>query len=411
MKFRDLLYVTLQNFKNRKSRVFFTVLGVAVAIAVVLSLVSFGYGLQKSILEKITTEESLLSLDIVPSDAEVIKFDASMVKKIEAIPLVERVSPEATFTGQAAYGGVVSEADINVVNPDFFGLDGKTPLVGKFFTNADSKEIVVSSLVAQLYNLTNEQVIGKRMTFTVFVHPDASQGVALSNTPTTLTGEGVKEVSFGDDFEIIGVVEGGTNTGEVFINKKDFPNIPIEKYQFAKVKVRDTNALADVRVELINKGFAVSALSDTVSQANKIFGAIQITLGIFGVFALIVAGIGLVNTMTISLLERTNEIGIMRAIGAAPKDIRKIFLVESIVIGFLGGLLGIILGVVASELLNWGFNLLAKSFGGEATRLFAYPVWFVLFIVGLSTAVGFLGGIWPARRAGLMNPLEALRYK
>lgn len=390
-------------------------LGVAVAIAVVLSLVSFGYGLQKNILEKITTEESLLSLDIVPSDADVIKFDASMVKKIEGIPLVEKVSPKANFSGQVSYEGVVSEAVFNVINPDFFGLDGKTPLAGKFFTDADSKKIVVSALVAQLFSLTNEQVIGKKMNFTVFVHPDGKQSATVSVTPTTLAaspaGGGVQEVSFGSDFTIIGVVEGSGNTGEVFINKKDFPNIPIEQYQFAKVKVRDTSSLEGVRAELINKGFAVSALSDTVAQANKIFGAIQIMLGIFGIFALTVAGIGLVNTMTISLLERTNEIGIMRAIGAAPKDIRRIFLVESVVIGFLGGLFGIILGVVISELLNWGFNILARSFGGEATRLFTYPLWFIFFIIGLSTAVGLLGGFWPARRAGLMNPLEALRYK
>ena len=220
-----------------------------------------------------------------------------------------------------------------------------------------------------------------------------------------------EEINIGEDFEIVGVVEGAGTTGEVFLNKDDFPSLIVERYNFAKVKVTSDQKIAEVRESLINSGFLVSSLSDIVNQANKIFGAIQVTLGIFGIFALVVAAIGLINTMTISLLERTNEIGIMRAIGAAPRDIRRIFLAESIMIGFVGGISGIFLGFIASESLNWGFNILAKSFGGVSTRLFAYPIWFIFFIIVVSTAVGLVGGLWPARRAEKMNPLEALRYK
>lgn len=210
---------------------------------------------------------------------------------------------------------------------------------------------------------------------------------------------------------VAGVLDGTGNTGVVYFNRSDFPTLEIEHYDLAKVKVKNSKAMADARTALVGMGFTVSSVSDVVSQANKIFSAIQIALGVFGTFALIVAAIGLINTMTISLLERINEIGIMRAIGAAPQDIRKIFLVESTLIGFFGGLSGIILGIIGSEILNFGFNILARSFGGVYTRLFAYPLWFIFFIILLSTCVGFFGGFWPARRAAKMNPLQALRYK
>ncbi|OHA18024.1 MAG: hypothetical protein A3H57_03080 [Candidatus Taylorbacteria bacterium RIFCSPLOWO2_02_FULL_43_11] len=398
MKPIDLIYITFQNLKNRKSRFFFTILGVAVAIAVVLSLVSFGYGLQKTLLERITTEEALLALDILPSDPNVIVLDEEMLAKIASMPNVAEVSPQANFLGRVKYSGIFSEVAINVINTDFFVLDGKTAVEGKLFEEADMKKIVVSSLIAELFNMKNEEIIGKKMQFSF-----------MAKTKVGQVAE--EEINIGEDFEIVGVVEGAGTTGEVFLNKDDFPSLIVERYNFAKVKVTSDQKIAEVRESLINSGFLVSSLSDIVNQANKIFGAIQVTLGIFGIFALVVAAIGLINTMTISLLERTNEIGIMRAIGAAPRDIRRIFLAESIMIGFVGGISGIFLGFIASESLNWGFNILAKSFGGVSTRLFAYPIWFIFFIIVVSTAVGLVGGLWPARRAEKMNPLEALRYK
>ena len=396
MKVKDLTYLTLENFKNRKSRIILTVFGVAVAIAVVLSLVSFGYGLQKSLIENITTADSLLSLDITPSD-DAIKFDDSMVDNISKIKNVDKVSPQATFKGQASYNGTIAGASVNVINSDFFTLNAKQPVSGRFFTDKDTKKIVVSSVTADLFGLDKQSILDKNMTYTLsYLDKD---------------GTSTKEVTFGNDFQIVGMVEGSGNVAEIYINRKDFTFAPISGYQFAKVKVTNSSFLNDVRTQIINKGFAVSSLSDIVDQANKIFQIVQITLGVFGTFALLVAAIGLVNTMTVSLLERTNEIGIMRAIGASPRDIQSIFLVESILIGLLGGVSGVAIGITASEILGWLFNLLAKYLGGAPVRLFLYPFWFIFFIIVLSTIVGLLGGLWPSRRAAKMNPLEALRYK
>jgi len=165
------------------------------------------------------------------------------------------------------------------------------------------------------------------------------------------------------------------------------------------------------RNKIIEMGFLVSSLSDTIDQANKIFKVIQIILGLFGLVALTVSAIGMINTMTITLLERTQEIGIMRSIGASRSNIRMLFLIEALLMGFLGGMGGVIMGYLGGELANLGINLLAKNFGGQALNLFYRPLWFIGVIITSSAIVGFITGIYPAYRASKLNPLDALKYK
>ena len=117
------------------------------------------------------------------------------------------------------------------------------------------------------------------------------------------------------------------------------------------------------------------------------------------------------NTMTVTLLERTKEIGIMRTIGASPSDIKWLFVSESIIVGFLGGLSGIFMGVVFGVTINILLNVVAGQFGGQSVSLFAFPLGFLVFIALFSAAVGYLTGIFPARHASKLNPLDAIRYE
>jgi len=400
MRLFDLIRLSLENFKNRKSRVVFTILGVSVGIGAILFLVSLGYGLQQNLLEKITTKESLLTLDIAPPETRIITLNDQTLEKISQIEKVEKVSPQAIFPAQISLGKLTSETTVNLVNPDFFSLSGILPDQGRVFEEKDQQKIVVNSSVAELFNLTPEQILGKKLKFLIFL-PKETQG---------LTEIEIFELK--EEFEIIGVIqEGSGSPSQVYLKRGDLKDLPIREYQLAKVKVISNEFMEEVRERLIGMGFLVSALSDTISQANKIFRIIQVVLGIFGVIALIVAAIGLVNTMTISLLERTNEIGIMRAIGASAQDIKKLFLGESLLIGFLGGIGGIGIGILGAEIFNGLINILARTLGGQPVNLFVYPGWFLIFIIILSSLVGLISGIFPARRAAKMNPLEALRYK
>ncbi len=400
MKIVDLFYFSLENFKNRKSRVLFTILGVSLGIGAILFLVSLGYGLQKALLERITTEESLLTLDITSTDAKIVILDEKTLKRVALLENVERVSPQAILSAQVSLGELTSGTIVNLINPDFFVLAGILPTIGKAFTDEDHQKIVVNSSVVELFNLTPDQILGKPLRFSIFL-PKEVEGVP-----------GIEIFEIQKEFKVIGIIEESLGSpSQVFIKRGDLPELPIQEYQLAKVKATDSQFIGSIREELIGMGFFVSALSDIIDQANQIFRVIQIVLGIFGVVALAVAAIGLVNTMTISLLERTNEIGIMRSIGASPQDIKRLFLGESFMIGFLGGVVGIGIGILGAEIFNLGINIMARFLGGQPVDLFVYPVWFIIFVIILSSFVGLAAGFWPARRAARLNPLEALRYK
>jgi ABC-type antimicrobial peptide transport system permease subunit len=188
-------------------------------------------------------------------------------------------------------------------------------------------------------------------------------------------------------------------------------NVHIDKYSVLKIKADNDKDLEIIRSQIVERGFLVSSLSDTIEQANKIFKIIQIFLFFFGFIALVVSAIGMFNTMTITLLERTNEIGIMRSIGISGRDIRKIFLMEASLMGLFGGIGGVAVGYVAGQAVNFLINILAKNFGGTSISLFYSPWQFILIVVGFSIVVGFLTGIYPSIRASRLNPLDALRYK
>ena len=124
-----------------------------------------------------------------------------------------------------------------------------------------------------------------------------------------------------------------------------------------------------------------------------------------------VSAIGMLNTMTVTLLELTKEIGIMRTIGASPNDVKYLFVSESVVVGFMGGVTGILMGVIFGETINVFLNFIAGQFGGKAVQLFSFPLNFLTFIAVFSAAVGYLTGIFPAKRAAKLNPLDAIRYE
>jgi len=400
MKFLDFLYLIYQSFKNRKSRIILTVLGVSIGIGATLFLVSLGYGLQQALFARIATDESLLTLDIVPAEPEIVRLNQQTIKEIALIPNVAKVSPKAVLPGQVTYDELISEIALNIVNPDFFVLGGIIPDLGEVFTEQDQRKVVINSSIAELFNLEPEEFLGKELSFVVFL-------------PKEVNGEivGVELFEPNQKFKVKGVILEMGAPPQIYLNKRDAPELPIKEYQFAKVMIAKDKYIEQAREQLIGRGFIVSALVDVIAQATQIFRVIQIVLGIFGIIALLVAAIGLANTMTISLLQRTSDIGIMRAIGVSPQDIKKMFLTESLVIGFLGGVVGILVGIFSGEIFNFGLNTLAILLGGQPVDIFYYPGWFILFIIFLSSLVGLIAGYWPAKRAEKLNPLEALRYK
>jgi len=399
----DNIRIATRNFKTRKLRTFLTILGIGVGIATTLFLVSLGYGLQKVLLEKIATSDTLLTLDVTVENPEE-KLTQEKIDILSGMGGVAEVSPVKNITSIVDTGSVLSNVTLFSINPSYFRLGGIEVLKGEKFEKEDDVKIILSTGAARTIGFNNspEEIIGKEVEITIVIPETSGEETELISASNT--------VKLNAKFVVSGLTDDEVSSyGYLPINWTK--GIGFNDYESAKIKVEYKNLLSQVRDAIIGNGFAVQAISDTVDEANKIFTVIQIVLAMFGIVALLVSAIGTFNTMTIALLERTSEIGIMKSIGASDREIKMLFLSESVLIGFLGGIGGASMGLAASTLVNFGFNFMAKNLGGESISIFYTPIWFIFFIVGFSTVVGFMTGIYPAIRASKINPLVALRYK
>ena len=402
MLITDILRLSTRMFRTNRSRTILTILGISVGIGTILFLVSLGYGLQRLILSQITTSESLLSLDVGTGDLASLKLDNKAVSSIKEIPGVEKISPLVSLSVQMSIADISSEIIANFASSDYFNLEGTMLKKGNFYseTSEDKNKVIISSSALRLFSLDEANCFNKKISFTLFVPNKDRESEDLARNSVNLTGA----------FQIVGIIE-EENSNYVYLPFSISQGLGIEDYSKLKVKVVDDDSLDLVRERIIEKGFIVSALSDIIEQANQIFKVVQIVLALFGIVALIVSAIGMFNTMTIALLERIQEIGVMKAMGASNADIWNMFLGESVIIGFFGGVGGIVVGIVGGELFNYGINFLAGMLGGGKIDLFWTPLWFIFLIIIFSTLVGLATGFYPASRAAKINCLEALRYK
>lgn len=397
----DLLYLATHTFVARPMRTFLTILGMSVGLGTVLLLVSLGYGLQEVLLQRIASSDVLLTLDVMPGAEGRMPVTQEHLATLAGINGVAQISPELITAGQVDFDSISSEAVVHVVEPAHFILNGDKANAGHFFTEEDPTEgLVVTTALVDLFDVKNpSQTLGQTLGLNIFVPIVSVEGVQEVSTVTIPSSK-----------PIIGVIENPTESA-VYVSKELAKDIIVSEYSGAKVKVKDNSLLEPVRAAIVSLGFTVSSIADTIEQAQTVFRILQIILAFFGLAALIVSAIGMFNTMTISLLERTNEIGILKALGATQNDIRKMFLVESFLMGFLGGLGGLAIGYGLGYLVNIGMGFLARALGGEVVDIFSAPLWFVGLILFTSPVIGTLTGFWPAQRAAAMHPLAALRYK
>ncbi|HAI74519.1 MAG TPA: hypothetical protein DCS28_00585 [Candidatus Moranbacteria bacterium] len=386
----DLLKLSTRMFKARTSRTVLTILGMGVGVGAILFLVALGYGIQKTLLETITTADSLLTLDVYPGETRqsIIADDINKIKEINGVDLI---SPVFETVGQMKYASLVSDAKITAVDENFLDLDGVKIVQGEKINDDEIQGMVISNSLAKVFEKTPEEMLGTEVK--VFLSKDGK-----------VSG---KKQEF--NFKIMGFVD--KKEISAFINSKALGDPPVSVFSKLKIKCSSSQIMNETRESIANEGFLVSALTDLINQVDKAFKVIRIVLGFFGAIALMVSAIGMFNTMTVALMERTEEIGIMKSIGASDYDILWMFVFESTIMGFLGGVSGIALGILGGNIFNLAVNFLAKSLGGSVVNIFYFPVWFLLFILGAATLVGFFTGVIPARKASATDPLDALRYK
>jgi putative ABC transport system permease protein len=395
LKFKELFSLALRAFRNKPQRSILTILGMSVGIATVLLLVSLGYGLQYILIGRLmTTEDSLVTMEIsYPTESNLfIKND--ILDEILKYEEVEKVSPVAEFTGEMRLANNQNLLLVNeIVEQDYFKLSGYLASHGEFPTNEEDGGVVISSQTLIPMGLEDApSALGKEVGVNVFYQDN-------------LSGDYV-ETKNKNPLKISAVIEDEAMIPKVILLSRSLLEQP-PFYNKALVKAKDTEVLEPLRDKLQNDGFMVSARIDLVTQARKFTNILTIILGVFGITALIVSAIGMFNTMIVGFLERIYEVGILKSIGATDQDVKRLFLVESSIMGLLGGVGGLIIGVGGGQLLNIIISLFSKQYGGESIRLFLTPWWFVGLVLIFSLFIGMFSGWWPARRAGGLSPKEA----
>lgn len=403
MKFLDTFKLSTRMFKARTSQTMLTICGMGIGIGAILFLFRMGYGLQETLLARITTSESLLTIDVTEAKSGVISLNQRTIDNLKNIEGVDEISSAFQLTAQGKLGDLSADVITVGTDPTFLRLGGFRTSSGELLKADREDGIVITSAVSQLYGKNAEEMMNQEMYFTFFVSKERVEGETES-----LQGN-FDRVDYPKKYIITGIIEGEDNI--IYINSATLTDLKIERYNQVKVKCKNNDIMGVVRDKVLEMGLLASSLSDTVDQANKIFRVVQIILTLFGIVALVVSAIGMFNTMTIALLERTEEIGIMKSIGASGMTIAMIFFMEAAIMGFLGGLGGIIMGLASGEIFNGLINVMASRFGGEKVDLFSSPNWFIPSIMVFSALVGVVTGFIPARRASKVDPLEALRYK
>jgi ABC-type antimicrobial peptide transport system permease subunit len=392
MTTKDLLKLSTRIFTARKGRTALTVLGMGIGFGAILFLVSLGYGLQGALLENITSSGALSALDVGPNEQEGKLLTPEAVAGFEKIDGVAGIETSYDLNARLKFGDTGLDARSIVASPGYIELDGLKTVAGRKPSENGAKEILVSSAVGKIFGKNPEEMVG--------------QGVSL--VLLSPAGSGSPDIA-ADGYFVSGVTEGDEAAFSVFSKGIGIP----ADVNFSKVKVKceSSEYLTSAKDAILKQGFSVSSLSETVSEVNKMFRVVNVILGLFGIITLGVSAIGMFNTMTVTLLERTTEIGIMRSVGASRSNILLMFVIESTLMGFAGGVAGIVFGIASGQVVNLIVNIVANYMGGRSLHLFSYPLWFLGVILLFSILIGFVTGIGPAKRASSLDPLEALRSR
>lgn len=212
------------------------------------------------------------------------------------------------------------------------------------------------------------------------------------------------------EYKIVGIFDSG-NSPMMYIPLNDILGLGANNYSQAKLVVNNKDNLAKVRTQVDGYGYQTSSVADTVAQIDKLFVTVRLILASFGLVALAVASLGMFNTMTVSLMERTHEVGVMKAMGMLSSEVKELFMAEAMVMGILGGFFGVAMGFLAGQIISMVLSIFSLANGIGWVNVSYIPVPFVLFVLLLSFLVGVSTGVYPAKRATKISALDALRYE
>jgi ABC-type antimicrobial peptide transport system permease subunit len=444
----DLISMAIRNLWKRKLRTFLTILGVVIGTASIIVMVSLGIGMSEGFEEQLSQWGDIKAIEVSKSYQENSKvvLDDKAINRFMNIEGVETATPIVELNLKFLVGKNVANLNVRGVNPSSMEALGYNVSEGRLLHEGDTLSIVFGSDVSRrFYNpKTNSRTRWRNsstkpkidlMKDKIQMSYDRSFGEKKSvHIPTeNATKTPTKAV---EPYKVtaVGILESGDN-----YETSNCSYMPLEQvkklkkeqekyeknqqgggssrtstqtgYDSAVVKCEDIKIVQQVQQQIKDMGYEAYSLSDELTAMKNTSASLQGLLGAIGAVSLFVAAIGITNTMVMSIYERTREIGVMKVIGAAIKDIKRLFLVEAALIGFLGGLFGVGVSLLISMLLNSsGVQLLGGMMGmGGASKLSSIPAWLCLASLLFSSLVGIISGYFPAKRAMNLSAISAIR--
>ena len=467
MTFRDTLDLALRNLGEAKLRTSLTTMGVSIGIASLAGMVSLGVGLQDQFVGRFTKSGVFDAITVTPGqdrpgfaaglgrarggrrtgfgarrrteraaqaapDAPALRTDLNdeTIKELATLERVRDVYPNIQVPVEAKYGDE-SEGTLAGGVPMSAKGEGafQSLTYGAFFSSDSANECLLSlDMAKRIDEATPQSLVGKSLTLS-HASPRAETAMSASpggeaaavparvDTPFTIVGIVERETGpFGGTIAVTGLMIPLGRAKEILAATRAAALVmgavrpPERAYNSLIVKVTHAQFTQDVQDRIKAKGFSAFSLNDALTGAKRAFMVLDIVLSLIGSIALAVSSLGIMNTMVMSILERTREIGIMKAIGGSDGDIRRIFLIEASAIGFLGGVAGVALGWVVGRAINFGANVYIQNQGGTPGNLFSLPLWLIGGAIGFSIAISLIAGSYPAARAARLDPIQALRH-
>jgi putative ABC transport system permease protein len=466
MKLGDLTELAARNLREAVLRNSLTTLGISVGVASLVALLSLGVGLQQ-LVDRSVARAGLFDMVSVrsrqsapfgqpgggrrsPRDAADVTpprpLDEAARREIAALPNVLEVNPEIRFTAEARREPVsqlVMVSGLAESSQSSGTLDGMN---GHFFSGPDAEEAILQGDLAKRLVDTGQapgSLLGQEITLRFAqrqaLPPPSEQ--APTDAPNQAVGPDEEAMGFSivpseKKFLVVGVTPtSDSGTGQVGFNNAGIylPLAVAEKLQvvqqgdlrdvarssaadgprYAALNIRASSptAVAQIESSVVHMGFAAFSLIDVTRNLRTFFAIFDMFLGIFGSLALAVASLGIINTLVMAILERRREIGVLKALGAADRDVRQLFFAEAGVMGLAGGIFGVLLGWAIGRAIQFATMIYLKRQGVNPPNIWSVPWWLVLGAIAFAVVVSLASGIYPASRAARLDPVEALRYE
>jgi len=403
-KFWDYFKQALFAMVSHRMRSLLSILGILIGVGAVIAMLALGEGAKVSIASELASLGSNL-LVIRPGSARIhgVAEGAGTItrftfKDVEAIKRmadqVKRVSPSVSGRGQVVYGNKNWNTQIEGVDVDYAEMRASVPPVGRFITG---NEVKMREKVVLLGTTVARELFGEKNPVGETIKVNLINFKVIGVLPP----KGASSFRDQDDNIIVPV----TTAMYRLLGKQYIDSIFVEVQSPELIEsVQDLIKETIIKQHRLNKdgedSFQIRNMSDIKNALETTTKTMSLLLGAIAAISLLVGGIGIMNIMLVSVTERTREIGLRKAIGAANQDILIQFLIESILLSLIGGICGIVLGAGASTLI--------ALFAGWATHISLFSV---LLATIFSFAVGVVFGLWPARQASRLDPIEALRYE